>query len=81
MNYGRFASPSYDALVARAQAAKTIAERNAIWREAEAEVVADHAVVPLYTLSQRSLVDPRIENWLDNPRNIHQTRYLRLRTP
>ena len=78
VNYGRFSDSQVDALMNEAKRTVAVAERVALLREAEAAALALHPVVPLYSVTIRSLVHPRIEGWHPNSRNTHPARYLRL---
>ena len=77
VNYGRFTSGTYDTIMRRAQAERLLPQRLDLLRDAEVVGLSDYPVAPLYTVTVRALVNPRIEGWHDNPRNIHGTRYLR----
>ena len=76
VNYGRFADPQVDALMAEAKRTASLGERIALLRQAEAAALELDPVVPLYAVTIRSLVDPRITGWRTNPRNVHPARYL-----
>ena len=76
VNYGRFSHPPYDALMRRAYAEPDMAERLAFLARAEAVGLAQHPVTPLYSVTTRALVRPRITGWIANPRNVHGARYL-----
>lgn len=78
VNYGRFANTQVDALMARAKATAAVGPRLALLREAEAAALAEHPVVPLYSVAIRSLVNPNVRGWHPNARNTHPLRYLRL---
>ena len=79
VNYGRFASEAFDAVMDRAHAEPDLERRLALLREAEAVGLAEHPVTPLYAVTIRALVHPRIDGWHANPRNVHGARYLRWR--
>ena len=76
VNYGRFASAAFDALMDRAHAEADLGRRIALLREAETVGLAEHPVTPLYAVTIRALVDPRIGGWHANPRNVHGARYI-----
>ena len=78
-NYGRYASPAFDALFDQARTQAEISRRHELLRQAEAIAQADHAVVPLYAAASRRLVRPSIEGWIDNARDVHPLRYLTIR--
>lgn len=79
VNYGRFSSEPFDALMDRAHAEADLDRRLALLSQAEAVGLAEHPVTPLYAVTVRALVQPRIEGWHVNPRNVHGARYLRWR--
>ena len=81
VNYGRFQHAEVDALMASAKRSAVLGERLAWLRRAEAVALAAHPVVPLYSVTTRSLVSERVGGWLPNPRNTHPARYLRLQPP
>jgi oligopeptide transport system substrate-binding protein len=79
VNYGRFKSPAYDRILDDAQRIASLYERNQRLHEAEAGVVREYAVVPLYTSAVRRLVSPGLLGWYPNLRDVHQVRYLRFK--
>lgn len=76
VNYGRFADAEVDALMAAAKGAAALPARLGLMRRAEVAALARHPVVPLYSATVRSLVDPAIRGWRPNPRNVHPLRYV-----
>lgn len=76
VNYGRYANPGYDSLMARARALASIPERNAALREAEAFGIADYPVAPLWMVTVRRLVSPELAGWHENARDVHPVRFL-----
>ena len=81
VNYGRFRNQAFDTLITLAQQQADRNARNLKLQEAEALVVTDYAVLPLYTVAVRRLVNPDITGWQENLRDMHQSRYLKWRTP
>jgi oligopeptide transport system substrate-binding protein len=77
-NPSAYANPVFDALLDKADLERDAVRRAALLREAEALVLADHAVLPLYTYSLARLVNARIKGYVDNPLDVHPTRYLSL---
>ena len=73
---GKVTSDTYDALMRRAYAEPVLARRLDLLRDAEVVGLGTFAVAPLYSVSARALVSPRIGGWIGNPRNVHGTRYL-----
>ncbi|MCZ6656929.1 MAG: peptide ABC transporter substrate-binding protein [Gammaproteobacteria bacterium] len=79
VNYGRYHNAAYDDLMARARREADLATRNAILREAERLVLPEYPVIPLYRVMIRRLVDPRLQGWHENPRDVHPARFLNWR--
>lgn len=50
-------------------------------REAEAQLMQDMPAIPLYYYVSRHLVSPAIAGYEDNVRDVHLSRYLKLKTP
>ena len=76
VNYGRFASETYDTLMRRAHAEPLLVQRLDLLRDAEVVGLAAYPVAPLYSVTIRALVNPLIGGWHENPRNVHGARYL-----
>ena len=76
MNYGRYQSNEFDALMRSAQEQADLSKRNDLLSAAANVAVKDYPVVPLYNLSVRRLVSPQLNGWEDNLRDMHQVRYL-----
>ena len=79
VNYGAFADPEFDARMSAAAEEADLQRRNALLADAEAVGIANFPVVPLYSVTVRRLVNPRLDGWIDNARDVHPTRFLRLR--
>ena len=79
VNYGRFSNANVDALMRQAKRTVALDERLRVLRQAEVAALEQHPVVPLYAVTIRSLVHPRIKGWRANPRNTHPARYLGIR--
>lgn len=76
VNYGRFSNTEYDALMAEARRLPEIADRYALMREAEALVMREYPVVPLWSIAVKRLVNPALKGWHENHRDVHPVRYL-----
>ena len=78
-NLPGYASERYDRLVARAQASVDPAEQMRLYAEAEAVLLADAPIVPLYFYVSKHLVSPAISGYESNVFDRHPSRYLRKR--
>lgn len=76
VNYGRFRDDGFDALMMRAKGIADTAERMALLQRAEVAGLALDPVVPLYSVTIRSLVRPGVSGWRANVRNVHPARFL-----
>lgn len=79
-NHGGWSNAGFDDLVARAHDATDIAARRVLLQQAEAILLADHALLPVYFYVTRRLVQPDVAGAELNPlnrnysRNFHYTR-------
>jgi oligopeptide transport system substrate-binding protein len=78
MNYGQYDNAEYDRLVDQSDAITDSSERNELMRQAEAIMLAELPVIPIYHYVSKNLVSPRIEGWVDNAKNKHRSRWLSL---
>lgn len=63
LNYPHWTNPEFDRLVARAGTLADPAARNAAYQQAEALVLREMPVVPLYFNAQNFLISPRVRGW------------------
>lgn len=77
LNNTAYHNPLYDQLLDKAATAQG-AQRLQMLREAEALLMRDMPIIPLYQYVSRHLVKPHVRGWVDNPRDIHLSRYLAL---
>jgi oligopeptide transport system substrate-binding protein len=75
-NYGKYSNPEYDRLMAQANVEPDGARRADIMKQAEQILINDSAFVPVFFLTNRNLVNPRITGWVDNANDQHRSRYL-----
>jgi oligopeptide transport system substrate-binding protein len=75
-NYGEYSNPAYDAALDAARATPDVTTYNADMRKAEAMLLADAPIAPLFYVSSRNLVNPAITNWFDNPTDQHPAHLL-----
>lgn len=78
-NWSGLSDPVFDALLAQADAAPTIAQRSALLNRAEARLLAQQAVVPVYYYTSKHLVRPEVIDFDANALDHHPSRFLRLK--
>lgn len=79
VNYSGYASSAFDAALDRAMATPNLRARAKAMRAAEAILIADAPLIPLYHYVSRTLVAGRVEGWHDNAPNSHPSWTLRIR--
>lgn len=77
-NLPGYANPRYDALVREAAGTADAARRAALLGEAEATLLADHPLAPLYFIADKHLVAPRVAGFVPNALDRQPSRWLRL---
>lgn len=80
-NYSRYRNPAFDALMDKAAVTTDLVARAGVLREAEAIAMADQPIAPLYFAVNRNLVRARVKGWLQNPTDVHPSRYLSVEAP
>lgn len=68
----------YDALLARAAASTDPHQRSALLAAAEARVLSEWPVIPIYWYVSKHLVKPRVRGWQDNLLDYRYSKDLRL---
>jgi len=76
VNYGGYSDPAFDRALAAAAVEPDLARRNALLHTAESVGIAGFPVVPLYSVTVCRLVNPALEGWRENPRDVHPARFL-----
>ena len=77
LNHTFYAGARFDELMAAAAIAAP-ARRLELLQQAEAQLIQDMPVIPLYYYVSRHLVNPAVRGYRDNVRDIHLSRYLGL---
>ena len=75
-NFGGYDNPEYDALLERAAASIDMDQRRELMRDAEALMIEDQPIMPVYFYVTKRLVSGDIVGWEDNALNIHYTQDL-----
>lgn len=75
-----YQSDEYDSLMARAAAQTDPSRRKRFLAEAEAVMLKDHPLIPIYFYVNKSMVSRRVAGWGDNVLNYHYSQHLRLVT-
>jgi len=70
-NFGQYANPAFDAELNAAMDSADPVQRAQHMRSAEAILLADAPVAPIYYSSSRALVNPKITGWIGNPLDTH----------
>lgn len=77
LNYSFFDDTEFDRAMRRAQQTGGAERMEHLWR-AEEQLLSRHVLVPLYYYVSRHLVKPEVQGFVDNPMDIHLSRYLYL---
>lgn len=81
LNYTGYHNPDFDHQMEHALAEHTPFKRNQALRAAEALLMADMPVLPLYFYVSSSLVSKNVHGWTDNLANMHPSRTLWVERP
>ncbi|WP_114392267.1 peptide ABC transporter substrate-binding protein [Oleisolibacter albus] len=75
-NHSSYHNPDYDRLMHEAAVEIDPARRRDLMQRAEALMLADHQIIPLYTYVTTHLVRPGVKGWEDNLRDVHPSRFV-----
>jgi oligopeptide transport system substrate-binding protein len=77
-NYGRYDNPAFDRLLDAAQMEPDAKKRAGLLVQAERMALKDYPWIPMRFRITQDLVQPYVKGWVDNPRDMHRTRWLRI---
>ncbi|MEQ1439425.1 peptide ABC transporter substrate-binding protein [Fontimonas sp. SYSU GA230001] len=77
-NDSGWSDPSYDTLLERASAMVDPGQRAPLLAQAEAKILAEVPVIPIYFYVSKHLVSPRVRGWTDNVLDYHYSKDLSL---
>jgi oligopeptide transport system substrate-binding protein len=80
-NYGGYRNPAYDKLLDDAQNEADARRRGLLLAKAEGLALQDCPWIPIRFRTSQDLVQPYVRGWVDNPRDLHRTRWLWLARP
>lgn len=75
-NYGNYSNPEYDALLEAASRERDLVLRAELFAEAEAVMLEDHPITPMWFQVTKNLVDPNLDGWAENAEDNHRSRWL-----
>jgi len=78
LNLTGYSNPRFDSLLQQASSETDLQRRRELLQRAEAMVLQDTPLIPLYYHVSRHLVQPRVQGWQDNIMNLQYSRHLSL---
>jgi oligopeptide transport system substrate-binding protein len=81
INLPRYRNAEYDALIGAAAVETDVAKRAELLQGAEAIMLRDHPLIPIYFYVTKHLVKPEVDGWYDNVMNVVYSKDLGLRSP
>lgn len=75
-NYGKYANPEYDALLAQSNQEQDPAKRAELFAQAEKLMLEEYPITPMWIQVTQNLVDPTLTGWVDNAKDNHRSRFL-----
>jgi oligopeptide transport system substrate-binding protein len=80
-NFVGYDSPEYDDLLEQAAAMPDTDQRRKLMQQAEAIMLVDQPLMPIYFYVNKRMVSPRVEGWKNNSLNIHYSQDLSIVAP
>jgi oligopeptide transport system substrate-binding protein len=78
-NYSGYSNPAYDAALVKANAMADPAQRFVALGQAEAAMLADQPVIPVFFYVRRFLVKPYVAGFAENARGLNLSRWIEVR--
>ena len=78
-NWTSWSNPAYDALVAEAGRTSDEAKRHELQRRAEAILLAEMPIIPIYHGTRVFLIDPVVKGWTPNLLGLHRYQFVELK--
>lgn len=78
LNDTGYSSKTYDGLLAQVAVETDPAKREQWMHEAEAQLLEDLPVLPIYFYVTKRLVSPRVKGWIGNIMDHHHSRFMRI---
>jgi oligopeptide transport system substrate-binding protein len=78
LNYAGYGNPEYDRLMAEASKTADPKARTQLLHQAEAIAMTDMPNIPIFYYVSKDLVASSVKGWIDNSKDIHRTRFLRV---
>ncbi len=75
-NYSGYSNPAYDRLLSEANAVMDPVRRAGLLSQAEASMLADHPIIPVFFYVRRFLVKPYVQGFEPNPRGLNLSRWI-----
>jgi len=75
-NYGKYANGEYDGLLTQSNQELDLARRAEIFAQAEALMMEEYPITPMWVQVTQNLVDPTLTGWVDNAKDNHRSRFL-----
>ena len=75
-NYGNYNNPEFDALLQQASQERDLEKRAGIFAKAEAIMLEEAPITPMWFEVTKNLVDPTLTGWAENAEDNHRSRWL-----
>ncbi|MDT0633460.1 peptide ABC transporter substrate-binding protein [Spectribacter hydrogenoxidans] len=78
INGAGYSNPEYDALLNKASRMPGGEQRQSVLREAEAMLLADHPVIPVFFGTSKTLIKPYVKGYVGNPMSHYYSKDFRI---